>query len=92
MAEKLAHAVVEVGIVVIECLRDMVDLCREAHVEWFRDGSCGGKDLRVVAHRLWSYLSKRGVRWTKVREGGCYYMREMEQPGVMEYQLEKLCK
>jgi hypothetical protein len=39
--------------------------------------------LRVVAHRLGSYLSKRGVGWTKEREGS-YYMREMEKPGVMD--------
>lgn len=91
LAEKLAHAGVGVGIAVLKRLNDVVGFRGEPHGERFRDGSCGGEDLRVVAHRLGKYLSKRRVGGTK-EKGGSYYMREMEQPGVMEEQLEELCE
>lgn len=89
LADELAHALVEADIVVLELLDDSVCLGGEPHGEWSGDRRGGRKGLRVFANRFGGGLGKGRVRRTEERVK-IYYMREMEQLGVMEDKLDEL--
>lgn len=89
LADELAHALVEANIVVLELLDNSVCLGGEPHGEWFGYGRRGRESLRVFADGFGGGLGKRRVGRTKKRVK-IYYMREMEQLGVMKNKLDEL--